>query len=67
MYFLYYGDADICAGLWKARRRVFACPQVTVVHNAQRASRRDLRHMRWHLLSMTRYFRKYLFRLPVAK
>lgn len=66
-YFLYYEDVDICARLWKAHRRVFACPQVTVVHNAQRASRRDLRHLRWHLQSMTRYFRKYLFRLPVAK
>ena len=39
----------------------------TIAHNAQRASRRDLRHLRWHLQSMTRYFRKYLFRLPVAK
>ena len=66
-YFLYYEDVDICARLWKAHRRVFACPQVTVVHNAQRASRRDLRHLRWHLQSMTRYFRKHLFRLPVAK
>ena len=66
-YFLYYEDVDICARLWKAHRRVFACPQVTVVHNAQRASRRDLRHLRWHLLSMARYFHKHLFRLPVAK
>jgi len=64
---LYYEDVDIGAFLWKAHRRVVACPQVTVVHNAQRASRRDLRHMRWHLQSMTRYFRKHLFRLPVAK
>ncbi|MEO6146890.1 MAG: hypothetical protein ABIT70_07530 [Sulfuriferula sp.] len=39
----------------------------TIAHNAQRASRRDLRHLRWYLQSMTRYFRKYLFRLPVAK
>jgi N-acetylglucosaminyl-diphospho-decaprenol L-rhamnosyltransferase len=66
-FFLYYEDVDICARLWKARRSVLVCPQVQVIHNARRASRRDLRHMLWHLASMMRYFSRHLGRLPVVK
>nr|WP_232522248.1 glycosyltransferase family 2 protein [Sulfuriferula plumbiphila] len=66
-FFLYYEDVDICARLWKRGRRVMACPQASVVHDARRASRRDLRYMRWHLSSMGRYFRKHLFRLPAVR
>lgn len=58
-YFLYYEDVDLCARLWKAGRRVMLCPAVHVVHDARRASRRELRHMRWHASSMARYFRKH--------
>lgn len=66
-FFLYYEDVDICTRLWISGRRIVACPQTSVVHNARRASRRNLRYMRWHLSSMGRYFRKHLFRLPTAK
>ena len=58
-FFLYYEDVDLCARLWRAGRRVMLCPQVHVVHDARRASRHDLRHMRWHAASMFRYFRKH--------
>jgi N-acetylglucosaminyl-diphospho-decaprenol L-rhamnosyltransferase len=54
-FYLYYEDVDIC---WRAKHLglvVLYCPQTYVVHSAQRASRRDLRHMRWHLASMFRY------------
>lgn len=66
-FFLYYEDVDICTRLWKSGRRVVACPQASVVHDARRASRRNLRYMRWHLSSMGRYFRKHLFRLPTVR
>lgn len=66
-FFLYYEDVDICTRLWKRGRRVMACPQASVVHDARRASRRNLRYMRWHLSSMGRYFRKHLFRLPIIR
>lgn len=63
-FFLYYEDVDICARLWSAGRSVLACPRARVVHEARRASHRQARHLRWHLASMARYFRKYLGRLP---
>lgn len=63
-FFLYYEDVDICARAWKDGMKVLACPAVSVIHNAQRASRRNLRYMRWHLTSMARYFFKHWGRLP---
>lgn len=65
-FFLYYEDVDICVRAWKAGMKVVACPSVRVIHDAQRASRRNLRHMRWHLASMVRYFLKHWGRLPKA-
>jgi N-acetylglucosaminyl-diphospho-decaprenol L-rhamnosyltransferase len=61
---LYYEDVDICARLWKSGWKVMCDPGVTVVHEAQRASRHDFQYMRWHAVSMARYFRKHLGRLP---
>jgi GT2 family glycosyltransferase len=54
-YFMYLEDADICHRLWAKGRRVIAAPSVSVVHDAQRASRRSLKHMRWHGASMARF------------
>lgn len=61
---LYYEDVDICARLWKAGWKVVLSPDVTVIHAAQRASRRRPRYMAWHAGSMLRYFTKHLGRLP---
>lgn len=61
---LYYEDVDICARLWRSGRRVILHPGVTVIHAAQRASRRRLRYMKWHLSSMFRYFVKHTWWLP---
>lgn len=63
-FFMYYEDVDICARLWKAGWRVVHQPQAYVVHDAQRASRRDRQYMTWHAASMARYFWKHLGRLP---
>lgn len=63
---LYYEDVDICARLWKSGWKVMCDPGVTVVHEAQRASRRNPRYMSWHAASMARYFFKHLGRLPAA-
>jgi N-acetylglucosaminyl-diphospho-decaprenol L-rhamnosyltransferase len=54
-YFLYYEDVDLC---WRLRRRGHAVRQVlevTAIHDARRASRKDWRHARWHLASMARF------------
>ena len=63
-FFLYYEDVDICARLWRSGRHVILHPNVTVIHAAQRASRRKLRYLKWHLSSMLRYFVKHAWRLP---
>lgn len=66
-FFLYYEDVDICARTWQSGSTVVACPAVSVIHDAQRASHRNWRHMRWHAQSMARYFWKYAWRLPQIK
>ena len=66
-YFLYYEDVDICARAWKRGMSVIACPSATVVHDAQRASHRSLKFLRWHISSMLRFFYKHYGRLPDSK
>lgn len=63
-YFLYYEDVDICVRAWRAEMKVVVCQSVSVVHDARRDSHRSMRHMRWHLTSMARYFAKHFGRLP---
>ena len=54
-FFMYLEDVDICWRLKEKGWRVVLQPSVTVIHDAQRASRRSLRHMRWHITSAFRY------------
>jgi hypothetical protein len=54
-FFLYYEDVDICRRLRLLDFDVRLVPQATVMHEAQRASRRKPRHMLWHVRSMLRY------------
>jgi GT2 family glycosyltransferase len=57
-YFLYYEDVDLCARLALSGLETWICPGAQVVHEARRSSHRDLRYLRWHLASMTRFFAK---------
>lgn len=54
-FFMYFEDVDICARLWRRGWSVILQPQVSVIHDAQRASHRSLKHLRWHLHSAARY------------
>lgn len=63
-YFMYCEDTDICTRLWQACLPVVVCPAAQVIHHAQRASRRSLQHLRWHVASMLRYIARYWGRLP---
>lgn len=65
-YFLYVEDADICTRVWLSGKQVLAIPEVVVIHDAQRASRANLRFMRWHISSLIRYFIKYWGHLPMV-
>ena len=62
---LYYEDVDLCVRAWRAGFGVLTTPSVQVIHRAQRASRRKLQYLAWHLASMARYFIKHWGRLPV--
>jgi len=63
-YFLYYEDVDICVRVWQQGMRVVVCPKISVVHDARRDSRRSLKHLRWHLASMLRFFSQHWGCLP---
>lgn len=63
-FFMYYEDVDVCVRAWRFGMKVVACPQVSVIHDARRDSRRSMRHLSWHLASMARYFLKHWGRLP---
>lgn len=56
LFFLYYEDVDLCFRLRLGGRDIVLNPAVRVVHDAQRASRRQLQYLRWHSASMLRYF-----------
>ncbi len=53
-YFMYCEDVDICLRLQDLGFALDAAPEVTVGHHAAHASRRDLRHLGWHLGSLWR-------------
>lgn len=55
-FFMYLEDADISRRLWSSGWWVMVNPRVRIIHAAQRASRRNLLHMRWHIVSAIRYF-----------
>ena len=63
-YHLYYEDADICTRAWRHGLPVIGAPKYSVIHDARRDSHRNLRHLLWHLSSMTRYFAEHWGDLP---
>lgn len=54
-YYMYYEDVDICYRLNQRGWKVLVLPSVRVIHDAQRASHRNLRHMLWHATSVLRF------------
>ena len=64
VYFMYCEDADICTRLWMMGGKVVAVPGAVAVHQAQRASHVNIRHLYWHLASMIRYVCRFVGRFP---
>lgn len=56
-YHMYCEDVDLCLRLQLAGWRLRRADEVTVMHKAHRASRRDPRHLLWHLQSLLRLWR----------
>lgn len=54
-FYMYLEDADICRRIGINGGKVVVNPSSQVIHMARRASRRNLKHMRWHLVSAVRY------------
>lgn len=54
-FYMYMEDVDICRRIGMNDWKVLINPHVKVIHAAQRASRRNLKHMQWHLISAMRY------------
>ena len=54
-YFLYYEDVDICLRIREQGHQIGLCLNIKAIHNAQRASRRNLKFMLWHIKSLFRY------------
>jgi GT2 family glycosyltransferase len=57
-YFLYYEDVDLCWRLQRRQLRAALLPTTCAVHDARRASHRNLRYLLWHGRSMLRFFAK---------
>ena len=55
-YFLYYEDVDLCARLQLQGYKIALCPQAKVIHHAHRSSHRNLKYLKWHLVSMLSFF-----------
>ena len=55
-FFLYYEDVDLCARLRLKVYEVVLCTAAKVIHDAQRTSHKSLKYLKWHLISMLRFF-----------
>lgn len=60
-YFLYYEDVDICARLRLAGHEIVVCPWVSVIHAARRESHHNLQYLKWHFVSISRFFCSHVF------
>jgi N-acetylglucosaminyl-diphospho-decaprenol L-rhamnosyltransferase len=60
-YFMYCEDVDICARFRLAGYEVYWDPRISVIHQAQRHSHRRLNHLKWHVVSLIRFFNSEVF------
>lgn len=51
-YFMYLEDADICRRLKRQGWQTVLQPATSVIHDAQRASHRNIEHLKWHIASI---------------
>jgi GT2 family glycosyltransferase len=61
-YFLYCEDVDICCRLWLCGFSVRVDLTHSIVHDARRESRHNIKYMRWHLSSLVRFFLSSVYR-----
>ncbi len=61
-YFMYCEDVDICLRLQLAGYRLVEAANARVTHHAHRSSRRNLRHLWWHVRSLWRLWHSDAYR-----
>lgn len=61
-YFMYMEDADLCKQVNKCSS-LYYCPDTTVIHKWERASKKDGKLRKIHIKSMFRYFGKWGWKL----
>lgn len=61
-FYMYCEDVDICMRINQLGGLVKLTSGISVVHNAQRMSRKNIQHILWHMQSMMRLWRKHLIR-----
>lgn len=54
-YFLYYEDVDLCLRLRRLGYDAVLDPRAVALHDARRASHRDVMHLLWHARSLARF------------
>lgn len=54
-YFMYVEDCDLCMRARKVGMILGDLENFSVIHNAQRSSRRRVDHFKWHITSLLRY------------
>ena len=64
-FFLYYEDVDFCTRAWKNGFDVALCTNIFIKHDARRESHRNIKFLKWHIVSAIRYLIKYQGRLPL--
>lgn len=55
-YRLYYEDVDICCRISSIGYKIMVIPDLTVIHEGKRDSRRKIKYLYWHVSSMIRFF-----------
>jgi len=64
-FFLYYEDVDFCTRAWRNGYEVALCTSIFIKHDARRDSHRNIKFLKWHIVSAIRYLVKYQGRLPL--
>ncbi|BDT78445.1 glycosyltransferase [Polynucleobacter yangtzensis] len=59
-YYMYYEDVDICFRNRLSNYRNYLITNSYVIHDAQRQSRKNLRHMNWHFKSCLLFISRHL-------
>ena len=53
---MYVEDCDLCMRARQANMNLAEIEDLTVIHDARRASRKSFKHFKWHISSLLKYW-----------